>query len=241
MLRFRFCGYEEECAEEDSEEKDGGGARLHESKMARVNGLCQEVGLSKSYQGCRTPGGSRCEIASLSSTGSQRQDPLPDLCQGPRSRILGGVSSDTVAVLFALSAAISWGFSSIYVRLAQQYMPTSIGTFVSLVTGVAFAGALVLVFERDAIGKLRWDDAAVFAVIGIFNFPLGRFMNYLSIKHLGIGRSTPILASVPLFASLVAVLAFGEDIGVANIIGTALVLSGIYVTLRAPTAASVRE
>jgi hypothetical protein len=39
----------------------------------------------------------------------------------------------------------------------------------------------------------------------------------------------------------VAVLAFGEDIGVANIIGTALVLSGIYVTLRAPTAASVRE
>jgi drug/metabolite transporter (DMT)-like permease len=141
------------------------------------------------------------------------------------------VSSETVAVLFALGAAISWGFSSIYVRLAQQYLPTSSGTLISLITGVVFAGAVALVFDAGAVQHLTLQDGLVFAVIGIFNFPLGRYMNYLSIRHLGIGPSTPILASVPLFASLFAIVLFGESAGIANAIGTALVLSGLYVTL----------
>ncbi|HLF78928.1 MAG TPA: DMT family transporter [Dehalococcoidia bacterium] len=145
------------------------------------------------------------------------------------------MSTDTVAVLFALGAAVSWGFSSIYVRLAQQYLPTSSGTLISLLAGIAFAGALVVLLERDAIAKLRLEDALVFAVIGIFNFPFGRYMNYLSIKHLGIGRSTPVLASVPIFSSLFAIVVFGESVGVANVIGIALVLSGLYVTLREPS------
>ena len=145
------------------------------------------------------------------------------------------MSSDTVAVLFALGAAVSWGFSSIYVRLAQQYLPTSSGTLISLLAGIAFAGALVVLLERDAVAKLRLEDALVFAVIGVFNFPFGRYMNYLSIKHLGIGRSTPVLASVPIFSSLFAIVVFGESVGVANVIGIALVLSGLYVTLRAPS------
>ena len=147
------------------------------------------------------------------------------------------MSSDTIAVMFAVGAAISWGFSSVYVRLAQQYMPTSIGTLVSLLTGIVFAGALVLIFDSGSISHMTLRDGLVFAVIGVFNFPLGRYMNYLSIRHLGIGRSTPMLASVPVFSSLFAVIFFGESLGVANVIGTALVLSGIYVTLRVPAQA----
>jgi drug/metabolite transporter (DMT)-like permease len=148
------------------------------------------------------------------------------------------MSNETVAVLFAIGAAVSWGFSSIYVRLAQQYLPTSLGTLISLLTGIAFAGALVLIFERGAVGDLTLKDGLVFALIGIFNFPFGRYMNYLSIRHLGIGRSTPMLASVPIFSALFAIIFFGESIGVANVIGTAMVLCGIYVTLRAPSTPS---
>lgn len=144
------------------------------------------------------------------------------------------MSSDTIAVIFAVGAAVSWGFSSVYVRLAQQYMPTSLGTLISLLTGIVFAGALVLIFDPHALAHMTLKDGLVFAVIGIFNFPLGRYMNYLSIRHLGIGRSTPMLASVPVFSSLLAVIFFGESLGAANIIGTAMVLGGIYVTLQVP-------
>jgi drug/metabolite transporter (DMT)-like permease len=144
------------------------------------------------------------------------------------------MAAETVAVLLALGAAISWGFSSVYVRLAQQHMPTSVGTLVSLVFGVVFAATLVLVFDRGSIAGLRLQDALVFGLIGIFNFPFGRYMNYLSIRYLGIGKSTPLLASVPVFAAFLAIVFFGERATLANVAGTALVLAGIYVTLKAP-------
>ncbi len=148
------------------------------------------------------------------------------------------MSSGSIAILFALGAAISWGFSSVFVRLAQQYMPTTLGTLISLVTGIVFAGLLVVALDGGSIAKLTLKDGLVFAVIGVFNFPLGRFMNYMSIRHLGIGRSTPMLASVPVFSSLFAVVFFGEKLGTANVIGTALVLGGIYLTLTANAPAS---
>jgi drug/metabolite transporter (DMT)-like permease len=76
----------------------------------------------------------------------------------------------------------------------------------------------------------------LFGVVGILNFPLGRFFNYLSISHLGVGRSTPILASAPLFAMVLAVIFTGETISAGTIAGTALILTGLYVTVRAPAA-----
>jgi len=146
------------------------------------------------------------------------------------------VSADTVAVLFALGAAICWGFSSVYVRLAQQYLPTSFGTLISLITGIAVAGAVVLIFDPGAIDHLTLRDALVYAIIGIFNFPFGRYMNYLSIRYLGVGPSAAALASTPIFASPLAIVFFGETAGIANVIGTGLVLGGLYLTLFAGSA-----
>ena len=145
------------------------------------------------------------------------------------------MSDDSLAVLLALSAAISWGFSAVYVRLALQHMPTSMGTLVSLVTGIAFNGALVLAFQLDDLTHLSASDALVFAAIGVFNFPFGRYMNYLSIRHLGITRSTPILASVPVFSIAFSIVFLGETLSLATFAGTTLVLGGLYVTLTAPS------
>ena len=147
------------------------------------------------------------------------------------------MSDDSLAVLLALGAAISWGFSAVYVRLAQQHMPTSMGTLISLVTGIAFAGVLVLVFQLDELTHLGAGDALIFALVGVFNFPFGRYMNYLSIRHLGITRSTPVLASVPVFSIAFAVIFLDESISLTTVAGTALVLTGIYITLRAPSQA----
>ena len=143
------------------------------------------------------------------------------------------MSADTAAVLFALVAAVSWGFSSVCVRLGQRYVTTSSGTFVSLLAGIALAGVLVLLFAPGALGDMDPSTLLIFGLVGIFNFPLGRFFNYLSIRHLGVGRSTPIVASTPLPAFVIAVLFLDESVNAATLAGTALVLAGIYITLRA--------
>ncbi|MBI4214259.1 MAG: DMT family transporter [Chloroflexi bacterium] len=146
------------------------------------------------------------------------------------------MQNEALAVILGLAAAISWGLGSILVRLGQRYISTTLGTLVSLVAGVLFTWMLVLAFEREAAARLSGAAIGLFSVIGILNFPLGRFFNYMSIQHLGVGRATPILASSPLFAMVLAVAFAGESVDLATVAGTALILFGLYVTIKPPAA-----
>ena len=140
-----------------------------------------------------------------------------------------------VAVALALGAALSWGFGAIFVRLALRDMSTALGTLISLVAGFLFTVLLVAVFQLDEALNVSAKALPLFGIVGIFNFPLGRFLNYLSMSHIGVGRSTPILASSPLFAMALAIAFTGESLSVASIAGTVLIMAGLYVTITSPS------
>ena len=140
------------------------------------------------------------------------------------------------AIALALTAAASWGFSAILVRLGLRDMSTSLGTLISLVAGLLLTGVLVLVWQRQELANVSLAAIALFGVIGILNFPMGRFFNYLSMSRLGVARSTPLLASAPLFAVLLAVFFTGERLEVSTALGIALIFAGLYVTLSGRTA-----
>lgn len=136
-----------------------------------------------------------------------------------------------LAIALALLAASSWGFSAILVRLGLRDMATSMGTLISLLAGLLLTGVMVALTQRDALAAVSMTTVALFALIGILNFPMGRFFNYLSMSRLGVARSTPLLASAPLFAVVIAVFVTGEQLGVATAAGIALIFAGLYVTL----------
>lgn len=139
-----------------------------------------------------------------------------------------------VPVALALGAALAWGFGAIFVRLALRDMSTTLGTLISLVAGLLFTAAIVAVFQLNEALDISAKALLLFGIVGIFNFPLGRFLNYLSMSHIGVGRSTPILASSPLFAMALAIIFTGEDLSVASIAGTFLIMAGLYITISAP-------
>jgi drug/metabolite transporter (DMT)-like permease len=139
-----------------------------------------------------------------------------------------------IAVAFALGAAISWAASAVFARLGLRYMPATLGTFVSLISGVVLMVCVVALFQREQLSDLTWAAIGIFAAVGLFNFVLGRYLNFLSIGHLGVARATPITASTPLFAAMLAVLLLGETLNALTVLGTGLVLAGIYVVLRQP-------
>ena len=145
------------------------------------------------------------------------------------------MNDELLAVVLAVSAAVSWGFSAVLVRMGLRHLSTASGTLISLAAGCVLTGVLVLVFELDALTHLSLEALALFAVIGVLNFPMGRFLNYMSVARLGVARSTPILASSPLFAMVLAVIFTGESVNLATFLGTALILAGLYTTLRART------
>jgi drug/metabolite transporter (DMT)-like permease len=136
-----------------------------------------------------------------------------------------------LAIALALTAAASWGFSAVLVRLGLRDMGTSLGTLISLLAGLLLTAVLVLVTQLEALGNASWSAIALFGVIGILNFPMGRFFNYLSMSRLGVARSTPLLASAPLFAVILAVAVTGEDLKASTAAGIALIFAGLYVTL----------
>ena len=139
-----------------------------------------------------------------------------------------------LAVAFALGAAISWAMSAVLVRMGLRYMPATLGTFLSLLSGVVLMTAVVALFQREQVGDITLAAVGIFAAVGVFNFVFGRYFNFLSISHLGVARATPITASTPLFAAVLAVLFLGETLSWLTGLGTALVLAGTYTILKQP-------
>ena len=136
------------------------------------------------------------------------------------------------AILLALGAAFSWGCSAVLVRTGLKYISsTATGTLISLISGLVFTWVLVLALQRDQAMETSLEAILLFAAIGILNFPMGRFFNYMSMSRLGVGRSTPILASAPFFAMVVAVVFTGEEVALGTLAGAGLILAGLYLTI----------
>jgi drug/metabolite transporter (DMT)-like permease len=139
------------------------------------------------------------------------------------------------AIVIALAAAFFWGCSAVLVRTGLKHISsTATGTLISLASGLVFTWLLVLLFQLEEAKETPLKAILLFAVIGVLNFPIGRFFNYMSMSRLGVGRSTPILASAPFFAMVLAVIFTGEDVDLATLAGAGLILAGLYVTIAAP-------
>lgn len=139
-----------------------------------------------------------------------------------------------IAIALAILAASSWGLSAVLVRRGLRDLSTSAGTLISLTSGFLFTTAPVVALQLDALLAVSLKAILLFGVIGILNFPMGRFFNYMAIGRLGVGRSTPLLASSPLCAVLIAVFLTGEHLTLATGAGIALILGGVLVTITAP-------
>lgn len=137
-----------------------------------------------------------------------------------------------VGIGLGILAAVFWGLSAVLVRYGLQRMNAATGTFVSLVSGSAVVWLLAVAFNLGDLRRITLTTALWFAAIGALNFPLGRFFNYLGISHIGISRSTPMLATSPLFALVFAVLFLQESISPLIVLGVLLVLAGVYLTVR---------
>ena len=111
-------------------------------------------------------------------------------------------------------------------------MPATLGTFISLCFGMLLMLIVVALFQRSQAGDITLTVVGIFALVGLFNFILGRYLNFLSISHLGVVRSTPVASTTPLFAAVLAVIFLGETISIGTVAGTVLVMSGVYLVLR---------
>ena len=128
----------------------------------------------------------------------------------------------------ALIASVAWGASAVCVRAGLQQVNASLGTLISLVASLLVALAVALIVAPNALLSVSLTALAWFAVIGILQFPMGRFFNYQAVSRIGIARSIPLISTAPVFAVIFAILFTGETMTPFLALGAISIVVGIY-------------
>jgi drug/metabolite transporter (DMT)-like permease len=143
--------------------------------------------------------------------------------------------------LLSLGAAAAFGaYSVINQPLTSRYPPRELLSY-----GLALGGLLVTVIGVPAMAAQDWGSISlpawailVYAIVGPVYLAYG-IWNW-AIRHRGIPRTVVYGFLVPVLGGTIAVLALGERVGPAQLIGSLLVITGLVVT-RLSRAAPVRE
>ena len=151
------------------------------------------------------------------------------------------ISKGDVAGL--LGGAFGWGdvmiFGCVLSWVAFSLIGKTVIAHISPLTAITYAstvGALLLLFPAimDGIfanlGSYTFHDWGNILFLGIFGTALGFVWYYQGIEYIGATRAGLFINLVPISAIFMAFLLLGEPITVSLLVGTVLVLSGVYLT-----------
>ena len=132
-----------------------------------------------------------------------------------------------LGIALAITAALCWGTGAVFARLGLQRLKPATGVFNSMLSSIFLVVTLALLIYFDDIVSLSPQALLWFALIGVVTYVIGRQFNYAGIRHIGVTRATPIFASAPLFAMVLAVTFLGESVNAWVIIGTLSIIGGL--------------
>lgn len=132
----------------------------------------------------------------------------------------------------AAAAGVGFGVFQTLNRRAVVDMDAYVSTFLQLLTAAAVVGAASVATENlSALEQAGAAGIGWFALAGIVHFFGGWTFLNLSQKRIGAARTSPLLATVPLFGVLLAAATLGELPGAVSVIGIAVMLSGVYLVV----------
>lgn len=130
-----------------------------------------------------------------------------------------------LGVLFAIGAACFLAGQALTIRLATQRGKSADVLLVVMMVNFAVLAPLALVFDPNP--TLTRRSVVAFAAAGIVGTMLGRILFYSGIKRIGASRAEPIKASMPLHATIFAVVFLGELVTPGQFTGIVLIVAGI--------------
>jgi drug/metabolite transporter (DMT)-like permease len=133
-------------------------------------------------------------------------------------------------VIWAAVAGVLFGVFQSVNRLALVELDVLASTFVQLLACTAFMLVALLVQGTEHVGDLSPGSVSLFAVAGVIHFLGGWTLLNLSQKRIGAARTSPLLATTPLFGMAIAAITLDELPDAVELVGIALIVGGVYVT-----------
>ena len=133
--------------------------------------------------------------------------------------------------LMIFGCVLSWAAFSLIGKIVVAYIPP-----LTAISYAALVGALLLFFPAvmdgmfGALGEYALLDWGNIAYLGVFGTVLGFVWYYEGIERIGATRAALFINFVPINAIIMAFFLLDESLTGSLLIGTALVLSGVYLT-----------
>lgn len=129
-----------------------------------------------------------------------------------------------LAVFFSLTSAVLFASFSILARKALSVGTAYAGVLIGLMVGVPMLGGISL--AASSWGALTWEAAGWFLLGGVLAPGIARLLLYQGIRHIGVGRTMPLVTLTPFCSTLAAAALLGERPGPATWAATAFVVAG---------------
>jgi drug/metabolite transporter (DMT)-like permease len=133
-------------------------------------------------------------------------------------------------VVWAALAGILFGVFQSINRLALVELDVIASTFIQLLACTAFLIVALLVQGTEQLDALTVGSVATFAVAGVIHFLGGWTLLNMSQKRIGAARTSPLLATTPLFGAVIAAITLDELPDAVELAGVVLIVIGVYVT-----------
>lgn len=134
-----------------------------------------------------------------------------------------------MVVLLLTITALLWGATPILEKMGLAKVDPLIG--VTVRSTIVTAGLLILTFllgKGKALMEVDGKGFLIFGASGLMAGILGMWTYYMALKMEATSKVVPIAACYPLVTAFLSVLILNEGLSVSRVIGTALIVSGIW-------------
>jgi drug/metabolite transporter (DMT)-like permease len=132
-----------------------------------------------------------------------------------------------------LAAAVFWGsYTVLSLSLLERYSPVALAAYAMTLGGLAafpLAAFDTGGFDPGAIDALTWGAAAY---SGLFSSAFGFAAWGWGVSHVGANRVLIYQYLVTLIGVTTGILLLGEDFGLGQLVGAAVILCGVYLARR---------
>ncbi len=134
-----------------------------------------------------------------------------------------------VVVLLLTITALLWGATPILEKMGLAKVDPLVG--VTIRSAIVTAGLMILTFalgKGRALVSLDGKSILLFGASGMMAGLLGMWTYYMALKMEATSKIVPIAACYPLVTTLLSVLILNEGLSFSRVVGTALIVSGIW-------------
>ncbi|UCD54653.1 MAG: EamA family transporter [Candidatus Omnitrophota bacterium] len=132
-------------------------------------------------------------------------------------------------ILLLLITAFLWGTTPVLEKIGLGSTDPLTGVAIrSIAVTVALVIYLVLAGKARQVFQVDFKTWVIFSVTGLMAGLLGMLTYFIALKRGATSQIVPIAATYPLVTAILSVLILGEHVTFLRLIGTILIIAGIW-------------